>query len=207
MIISRSTQWYYYASRTHTSLSAYPLHRAEVIALQRRWIPVSGEIPMQRYAGFADRSAAFIIDAVIILTLFLCLQGGAVYAGSLIGPILFGGTAAAFTDPAMPVYLGNTLASAALLFLFCWLYSAILTSSLLCGTVGKRVLGLAVTDFEGSRLSFLHATIRFIAKIFAGLIFLIGFFMIHYSEKKQGLHDRFAGTYVVYLDRADNRSS
>jgi uncharacterized RDD family membrane protein YckC len=98
----------------------------------------------------------------------------------------------------MPVITGTIVTGIILFILINWLYSAGLTSSRFDGTAGKRIMGLKVVDFEGNRLSFWHATIRFIAKIFAGLILFIGFFMIHYSVTKQGLHDRFAGTYVVF---------
>jgi uncharacterized RDD family membrane protein YckC len=150
-----------------------------------------------QYAGFAPRAAAFILDAIIISVLFFFLQDSVVRAGNFTGPLLFAGTAATFGNPAMPVIIGTALTGIILFVLICWLYSAGLTSSWSGGTVGKRIMGLKVVDFEGNRLSFRHATIRFIAKIFAGLILFIGFFMIHYSGTKQGLHDRFAGTYVV----------
>lgn len=154
-----------------------------------------------RYAGFADRMAAFIIDAIIVGTLFCYLLEGAVYAGGFISPLLFAGTAAAFGEPEMPVIIGSAVAATILLFLLCWLYSAGVTGSSYSATFGKMIMGMKVTDVLGNRLSFWHATIRFIAKIFSGLILFIGFFMIHYSEKKQGLHDRFAGTYVVYVKK------
>jgi uncharacterized RDD family membrane protein YckC len=150
-----------------------------------------------QYAGFAPRAAAFILDAIIISILFFFLQDSVIQAGYFTGPLLFAGTAATFGNPAMPVLTGTAVTGIILSVLICWLYSAGLTSSRFGSTVGKRIMGLKVVDFEGNRLSFWQATIRFIAKIFAGLILFIGFFMIHYSGTKQGLHDRFAGTYVV----------
>ncbi|PYJ40517.1 MAG: RDD family protein, partial [Verrucomicrobia bacterium] len=33
--------------------------------------------------------------------------------------------------------------------------------------------------------------------ILSGLIFCIGFLMIAFTERKQGLHDMIAGTYVI----------
>jgi uncharacterized RDD family membrane protein YckC len=46
-----------------------------------------------------------------------------------------------------------------------WLYFAALESSAWQATVGKRTLGLQVTDLEGRRIGFGRATGRFFAKI------------------------------------------
>jgi uncharacterized RDD family membrane protein YckC len=151
-----------------------------------------------QYAGFADRTAAFVLDTIIVGTLFFYLLEGVAIAGKFIGPLFFSGTATAFNKPEMPVIAGSAVAGLILLVLICWIYSAVTTSSSYSATFGKMIMGMKVTDVLGNRLSFWHATIRFIAKIFSGLILFIGFFMIHFSEKKQGLHDRFAGTYVIY---------
>ena len=56
-------------------------------------------------------------------------------------------------------------------------------------TLGKMLLGLKVTDLKGRRISFLRATGRHFGKILSGLILGIGFFMIAFTKKKQGLHD------------------
>lgn len=155
-----------------------------------------------RYAGFTDRAAAFIMDGIIVGTLFCYLLEGVVYAGKLIGPLLFASTAVAFDEPEMPVIFGSIVVGAVLLVLLAWLYSAGVTSSQYGGTFGKMIMGMKVVDTSGDILSFRHATIRFIAKIFSGVILFIGFFMIHFSVTKQGLHDRFAGTYVIYAKKA-----
>jgi uncharacterized RDD family membrane protein YckC len=151
-----------------------------------------------RYAGFSDRTVAFVLDTIIVSTLFFYLMEGVVYAGNFIGPLLFSGAATAFNKPEMPFIIGSAVAGTLLFVFICWVYSAGVTSSRYSATFGKMIMGMKVTDELGNRLSFWHATIRFIAKVFSGLILFIGFFMIHFSEKKQGLHDRFAGTYVVY---------
>jgi len=65
------------------------------------------------------------------------------------------------------------------------------------GTIGKSLLGLRVTDFEGNRISLLRAVGRYFAKIISAFILLIGFIMVAFTEKKQGLHDMLAGTLVL----------
>lgn len=78
-----------------------------------------------------------------------------------------------------------------------WLYEAWTTSSSWQGTVGKKVFRLKVTDQAGNRISFGRSTGRFFAKFLSRALMHIGFIMIAFTERKQGLHDMLAGTFVV----------
>lgn len=78
-----------------------------------------------------------------------------------------------------------------------WLYYALMESSSRQATLGKLAAGIKVTDMNGNRISFLNATGRYFAKILSGLMFGIGYVMIIFTEKKQGLHDIIAGTLVI----------
>jgi uncharacterized RDD family membrane protein YckC len=77
------------------------------------------------------------------------------------------------------------------------IYFAMFESSAMQGTPGKRAMGLIVTDLQGNRISFLRALGRYFAKILSGLILLIGYIMVAFTERKQGLHDMIAGTLVL----------
>jgi uncharacterized RDD family membrane protein YckC len=78
-----------------------------------------------------------------------------------------------------------------------WLYFALMESSSKRATLGKMALGIIVTDLEGKRISFGRATGRFFSKILSGIIIYIGFIMVPFTDKKQGLHDMIAGTLVI----------
>jgi uncharacterized RDD family membrane protein YckC len=79
-----------------------------------------------------------------------------------------------------------------------WPYFAAMESSERQATIGKSVLSLRVTDYEGRRISFGRATGRFFAKIVSGMVPLfIGYIMAAFTEKKQALHDMIAGTLVL----------
>jgi uncharacterized RDD family membrane protein YckC len=78
-----------------------------------------------------------------------------------------------------------------------WLYSAFLESSENQATLGKRALGLKVTDMNGNRISFANASGRFFGKYVSAIILLIGYLMMLWDDKKQTLHDKMAGTLVV----------
>jgi uncharacterized RDD family membrane protein YckC len=78
-----------------------------------------------------------------------------------------------------------------------WLYFALMESSGSQGTLGKRLLGIRVTDLQGGRIGFGKATGRYFGKILSGMVFMVGFLMAGFTEKKQALHDMLAGTLVV----------
>ncbi|MBF8305743.1 MAG: hypothetical protein HW398_931 [Acidobacteria bacterium] len=75
-------------------------------------------------------------------------------------------------------------------------YHAYFVSSAKMATPGKRLCGLYVTDLEGHRLSFGRALWRNVAALFSYLTLYIGFIMAGFTERKQALHDKIAGTLV-----------
>lgn len=81
-----------------------------------------------------------------------------------------------------------------------WLYFAGLHASEWQATIGKRLLGLRVADLQGERITFGNATGRYFAEILSALILLIGYLMVAFTERKQGLHDLLASTLVVRTD-------
>jgi uncharacterized RDD family membrane protein YckC len=97
------------------------------------------------------------------------------------------------------ILLRKNFGQAALLLslLLDWLYFALLESSAGQATLGKSVLGLAVTNTRGERISFGRATGRYFAKFLSALILGVGFLMVGWTRRKQGLHDFIAGTLVV----------
>jgi uncharacterized RDD family membrane protein YckC len=78
-----------------------------------------------------------------------------------------------------------------------WLYSALMERSSKQATLGKMALGIRVTDLDGNRIGFGKATGRYFAKILSALILGIGFLMVAFTQRKQGLHDMLAGTLVM----------
>jgi len=80
---------------------------------------------------------------------------------------------------------------------FGWFYVAGLESSSAQATVGKRWMGIKVTDAYGERISFLRATGRYAAKYVSALPCFLGFVMALFSSRGMALHDRLADTRVV----------
>jgi uncharacterized RDD family membrane protein YckC len=65
-------------------------------------------------------------------------------------------------------------------------------------SVGKMVVGLQVIKTNGEDISIVTAIIRYIGQLISAFILFIGYLMVAFSAKKQGLHDKIAGTYVIY---------
>ena len=137
------------------------------------------------FAGFWIRVGAYLIDIIILGIAITILQ---TVTGINMG--------VNFDPDLAPTGLEGEGAS--LLQLIIGIaYFAGLESSSWQATVGKKALGLVVVDTSGNRVSFLRALGRYLAKIVSAIILLIGYIMVAFTEKKQGLHDMIASTLVI----------
>jgi uncharacterized RDD family membrane protein YckC/type II secretory pathway pseudopilin PulG len=116
---------------------------------------------------------------------------------SVAGAIAFGAagllTDAAPEAAAAGYYIVSLLAS--------WLYYAACESSSRQATLGKRAVGIVVTDTSGRALSFGRASGRAFAKWLNAFTLGIGWIVVAFSQQKRGLHDFVAGTLVVQRTR------
>jgi uncharacterized RDD family membrane protein YckC len=134
-----------------------------------------------QYAGFWRRAAAALIDALILVLVTAVVGAG-------LGVLLYSGPSDFRTVEAL---------IRVFLFIAAWLYFARMESGPWQATLGKRVMGIQVTDLEGRPISFKRATGRHFGKIVSSIIFYIGFLMAAFTKKKQGLHDLMAGCLEV----------
>lgn len=141
------------------------------------------------YAGFWKRFAAHLIDQILIGIVCTIIF----YIGGFIIGIMF------FED--YMIFDTMTTISVGLLFilyiLIPWLYYAIMESSSKQGTLGKMLIGIIVTDLKGDKISFSRATGRYFSKYLSYISLYIGFIIIAFTVKKQGLHDIVANTLVI----------
>ena len=134
------------------------------------------------YAGFWKRVVAALIDFIIVTI------GSTVAIYLVLIMMLRTGT----NDPAILENWERILG-----FIIAWLYYAGMESSSTQATLGKKALGIKVTDLEGNSIGFGKATRRYFGKIISAVIMMIGFLMVAFTQKKQGLHDMMAGCLVV----------
>ncbi len=133
------------------------------------------------YAGFWRRLVAVFMDGII-------LRIGGSIVGYIVG--LAFGTAGGSEQ-------GAAIVAALISLIGGWLYYTLMESSAKQATLGKMAMEIYVTDLNGDRISFGRATGRYFGKILSSLIFFIGYIMAAFTEKKQALHDKLAGTLVV----------
>lgn len=148
---------------------------------------------MVRYGGFWRRFVAAFIDGVIMNIAFSII-------GSFLGMSLAMTSMMTRGQP-NPFAMASAMSGAMLVSMALgWLYSAAMESSSLQATVGKLAVGVVVTDLNGERISFGRATGRYFAKFLSAMIFMIGYIMAAFTDRKQALHDMIAGT-LVYKTR------
>ena len=75
-----------------------------------------------------------------------------------------------------------------------WLYYALFHSSKYQATLGMMALKIKIYNENEESISFGRATGRYFSTPLSGLILLIGYFMIGWTLRKQGLHDKIART-------------
>src|SRR5262245_13679996 len=134
-----------------------------------------------RYGGFWRRFAAAFIDGIVV------------YIVSFVAGLVMGlglSMASVTTDTI-------TGASALVGLAIGVLYYALQESSEAQATLGKRALGVQVTDVHGQRISFPRALARTFAKWLSAVILLLGYIMAAFTPRKRALHDFIAGTLVV----------
>jgi len=84
-------------------------------------------------------------------------------------------------------------------------YYPILHASPMQATLGKKVMGILVTDSSGKTLSLSMAVLRyFVAAASAGLCF-IGHFLALFTDHRQAVHDLVADSIVVRGENVDAR--
>ena len=160
--------------------------------------PMAGPQAIRRYvnyAGFWIRFAAVFIDG-LVLAVPGCVLAGIMMA--ILIPIMANagsGSGGSGPDSAVMAIvqvfanLGSVVIS--------WLYFGFMESSKWQATLGKRAVGIFVTDLQGNPISFGRASGRYFASILSGLVLSIGYIIGAFTERKQTLHDMIVGTVVV----------
>ncbi|MDF3032059.1 MAG: hypothetical protein K0R03_2617 [Moraxellaceae bacterium] len=134
----------------------------------------------QHYAGFWIRTAATLIDCVV-LGVIIYLPLTLIY-----GPEYW--VSDEFIQGFWDAVLSHLLP--AVLVIWFWRKHR--------GTPGKMLLKLRVVDAEtGDTLTLPQAIGRYLAYIPAALVLFLGFIWVGFSGRKQGWHDMMAGTVVV----------
>lgn len=123
------------------------------------------------YAGFLRRAAAYFADSILLILPSILIE--------------------------LALGRENGGWSSLLQVVMTWLYTAGLESGPMQATLGKRLLGIQVTDLAGNRISFARASGRFFGIFLSTIILGIGLLMAAFTKRKQALHDMMASCLVV----------
>jgi uncharacterized RDD family membrane protein YckC len=146
------------------------------------------------YAGFTSRLLAFAIDAAIVMV-FMALTGWLFQTiGSFIGESARLDSLN-LTDDIINVakFILGSLNAVTVVVAYAFVFW-ILTGQ----TPGMMLLGLRLVTRDGGHLTFWRAIGRLIGFIISIAFLFLGFAWILVDDRRQGWHDKIAGTYVVY---------
>ena len=130
----------------------------------------------QKYAGFWHRFLAGIIDLILL------------YIVSFAIGFFIGYNFLMYTDNDT-YYLFMEWISNLLGIFISYLYFVFFQSSSKQATLGMMIVGIKIYDEHLQRVGFWRLTGRYFTTGISNLILCIGFFMIGWTQRKQGLHD------------------
>lgn len=149
--------------------------------------PVASSLADLPKAGFWVRVVAALIDSALLFAVQLLL--GAILGG-ILGLMIDGFDSESLAMLVVIWLFASTLAMA--YYVFFTAHGG--------QTPGKMAVRIKVIRTDGTEIGLGKAFYReVVCKFISAIIFYIGYLMVAFDEKKQGLHDRMAETYVVKL--------
>ena len=148
-----------------------------------------------KFAGFWRRLGAYTVDYAIIFFIFIILASiasVAFFSGAISGNNK--NFIAALADPA----------SFSSIMIFIWIFFIFFNIAYFTyfhgttgRTPGKMLFGLQVVSDKGAPISFGIAFLRAVGYLISGALLNFGFIWIAFDKRKQGWHDKIAGTVVI----------
>jgi uncharacterized RDD family membrane protein YckC len=151
------------------------------------------------YAGFMSRFLALAIDTILIAISFISLT----WFVSVTATILQLRTFLGFSINSIPgsgSFIDKLFgpASAGILTVLYIISYHIFFWVLAGQTPGKAFMGLRVVTVEGRKISPARALLRIIGYAFSAIPLYLGFLWVLWDDRRQGWHDKLAGTCVIY---------
>lgn len=142
------------------------------------------------YGHFIVRLLAFIVDFILLN-----------FAGNFVAYLLYGNSRLQYLgNPAnineLLKFISDHRNYFELNLIIAVSYYALLESSKYQATIGKMIMRLKVGDMDGNRISLPRALARYFSKVVSSMTIGIGYLMIFWDPKRQGLHDKICKTTV-----------
>ncbi|MCC7450943.1 MAG: RDD family protein [Anaerolineae bacterium] len=132
----------------------------------------------QELAGIGQRFIALVIDGIILGVI------GAIVGAVIPGTTIQGANGVSTTGPIVSFIIG--------LFYY-WYFLTQRNGQ----TPGKKIMNVRVVREDGAPLTFVHVLVRYIGYTINSLVFMLGWIWAFFDSKKQGWHDKLAGTIVI----------
>ncbi|HLA27391.1 MAG TPA: RDD family protein [Syntrophales bacterium] len=155
------------------------------------------------YGGFWRRGLAIFVDKIILYIIYLII----ILVESLIFPLQ-----PYSHSPDLVAGIWNS-ATAGLLIghIIMGLFISAVYFTYFHGAIGqtpgKIMLKLKVIGIAGRNLNYGVAFLRWMGYIVSAMVIYLGFIWAAFDGKKQGWHDKIAGTVVVIVNRGERRMS
>jgi uncharacterized RDD family membrane protein YckC len=160
--------------------------------------PREGLALAPKFAGFWIRTVAYLIDGFLIQLIYALLLG----VGFL------GYTSGSDTDALSDfsqILFETNFSFLNILSTVIYLAYFTLFLGMRGQTPGKMICGLKVVRLDGSPLSYGQAAVRTVGYYLNLLTLCIGFLWVAFDPRKQGLHDKIAGTCEIHVGLAEIR--
>jgi uncharacterized RDD family membrane protein YckC len=157
-------------------------------------IPALDQTLAGQYAGFASRVAALLIDITLLL---ITLSLATSFINAVVSLFNLNFLINRFmASQGLPGTVAAAIAGLSGMIVVA--VYGIVGWSLNGVTVGNLVMGVRVIKADGGRVSSGRAATRMIGAYFSALLFFLGFIWVIFDKRRQGWHDKLAGTVVVY---------
>lgn len=135
------------------------------------------------YAGFVTRLVAFVIDIAIVIAVVAIISA----TSGLVNQFLN-------LRPAGLWVLRAITATTSVIFTVSYY---IILWTLVGMTPGKRIMGLIIVGEDGGRVTIGKAIRRYVGYYLSSIL-LLGYLWVLIDPRRQALHDKLAGTLVIY---------
>lgn len=147
-----------------------------------------------KFAGFWRRLGSYTVDCTIIFFIFIILAFIASLA-FFFGAIS-GNSKDFIADLADPARFSSVKIFIWIFFISLYIAYFTYFHGATGRTLGKMLLGLQVVSADGTPISFGIAFLRAVGYLVSGILYL-GFIWAAFDKRKQGWHDKIAGTVVI----------
>ena len=154
-----------------------------------------------KYAGFWRRLGAYTVDGTIIFFTFIVLS--IIASLAFFSGAISGNSKDFIADLADPARFSSVKIFIWIFFISLYIAYFTYFHGTTGRTLGKMFFGLQVVSADGTPISFGIAFLRAVGYLVSG-IFYLGFIWAAFDKRKQGWHDKIAGTVVIIREQQND---